>query len=91
MNLYSIDVRVYATAYIKAESKEEAERIAKEKLCNVGLEFPDTLDWMDPPLSGLAYTNPNLPDVSLSTSMTIFGIDDDVEVQLSQENIPTGG
>ena len=71
MNLYSIDVRVTATAYIKAGSRAEA--LAKAK----GLHG-DCLNAGDPTqsevdISGRKFDDPDLPEVSLSPVMTVWG------------------
>lgn len=83
MKLWSIDVRVYATAYIKAETEEEALKIAK------GLK-DDCLsaeDGGDVEFSGLALDNPNLPDVSISPVMTIVGPDEGEEASLAYDDV----
>lgn len=41
MNVYSIDILIGGTAYIKAESEEEALSIAKSNMDLVGIEFSD--------------------------------------------------
>lgn len=72
MPLYSIDVKLYATAYIKARSPGEALKIARElKDCS-----PSILDHAgDVPVCGAIFSDPELPDVSLSPAMTIHGPD----------------
>lgn len=75
MKLYSIDVRIYGTAYIKAESAEKALEIAK-KMKHQALEVTDAGE-SDIEISGLRFDNPNLPDVSLSPAMSIHGPDED--------------
>ena len=64
MSLYSLDLKVCATVYIRAKTKKEPLEIAKE-LSNTDLD--------DVGVSGLSYEDPNLPDVSLSPAMTILG------------------
>jgi len=81
MNLYSIDVRVYATAYIRAGSEEAALAIAKG-LKDSALELNE--QWGgDMVITGLTFDNPDLPDVSLSPSMTIIGPADDAQAILA--------
>lgn len=63
--LFRADVVIYGTAYVKAETAEEARRIARERLSNQGLELNDTEF-----VSGLRFDDPNLPDVSLSPAAT---------------------
>ncbi len=72
--LYSICVRVYATAYIKASSHAEARSKAR-KLFNTVLELPPGKHG-EVEISGKAFTDPDLPDISLSPAMTVYGIDD---------------
>ncbi len=68
--LYSIDIQIWATAYIKADSAKEAEAIARAfKGYTLELEEQDG----EVPISGQRYSNPDLPDVSLSPAMTIVG------------------
>ena len=72
MPLYSIDVKLYATAYIRARSADEALKIAR------GLKdsSPAILDHEgDVLVSGARFSDPELPDVSLSPAMTIHGPD----------------
>lgn len=70
MKVYRIDVKVWATAYIKASSAEEATKIARG-LKNQFLEVSDAGGDVD--ISGLGYGDPALPDVSLSPAMTCHG------------------
>lgn len=70
MKLWSIDIKICATAYIKAETEEEAMKIAND-LKNNGLEL-DEQDG-ETPISCKQYSDPDLPDVSLSPAMTLYG------------------
>lgn len=72
-SIYRIDVKVWATAYIRADSAEEATEIAKG-LKQQGLEVSDAGG--DIEISGLQYDDPELPDVSLSPAMTCHGPED---------------
>jgi hypothetical protein len=85
MNVYSIDVRVYATAYIKADSAEEAQQIAEglKDNCLQDLEgFGD--DGLE--ISGASYHE--LPaDVTLSPAMSIHGPDEGDTVELVEEKV----
>ena len=84
MKLWSIDVRLYATAYIKAETQEEAMNIAR----TLSGESPGILNsGGDVPLSDLQFSDNDLPDVSLSPAMTIAGPDDDSVPQIAVESI----
>jgi hypothetical protein len=84
MNLYSIEMRVVATAYIKANNATEA--MAKAKMLHGdGLEVADA--GSEVAICGMRYSDPNLPEVSLSPAMTIWEPCQTM-VQLSQENVP---
>lgn len=71
MNLYSIDIKICATAYIRAKTAAEAKRIA-EAMAFDGLELRED-EYQDPPICGKGFDDPALPDVSLSPAMTIHG------------------
>jgi len=62
--IYSIDVIIYATAYIRADSPEEALEEAK---ANKNSDFDDF------EICGLSLDDPDLPDFSLSPAMTYYG------------------
>lgn len=64
--LFHADVVIYGTAYVKAETAEEAARIAREKLSQQ--EVP--LEEVDDFIVGLRFDDPRLPDVSLSPVAT---------------------
>jgi hypothetical protein len=69
--LYSIDIKVAATAYIKADSKKAALKKAKW-LRLLALELkPD--DNQEVPICGLKFDDHDLPEVSLSPAMTLHG------------------
>lgn len=74
MRLYSIDVKVYATAYIKADNEKAALEIARY-LKNDTFECGNPLD-SEVPVVGLDFDDPDLPEVSLSPVMTIHGPDE---------------
>lgn len=79
--VYSIDVPLWATAYIKADSPEEALKIAQAQArgyVEVSGAEPDS----DVAISGLRTDDPELPDVSLSPAMTIHRVGDDAPVEL---------
>lgn len=78
MKLYSIDVRLYATAYIKAKSAAQARTIAEGlKDCSPTI-FGHT---GDVPICGLPFNHPDMPMVSLSPAMTIAGPDADAQIE----------
>ena len=68
--LYSVDVRVFATAYIRAESVEEAKAKALEGLDGQQI-YLATGDEQAVPVSGERYDSPDLPEVSLSPVATL--------------------
>jgi hypothetical protein len=70
MPLYSIDVQIAATAYIKATTNEAA-RAAALALRNQCLELPNG-DW-GVEVCGRQFGDPLLPAISLSPAMTIMG------------------
>ncbi|TAJ97169.1 MAG: hypothetical protein EPO10_29690 [Reyranella sp.] len=74
--VYSVDIKVYATAYIKAESAEEALSIARG-LKDGTLAADKAAYWSDVEISDRQLDDPDLPDVSLSPAMSIHGPDDD--------------
>ena len=74
MPIYSITVTVYATAYIRAASPEEA-KAKGLALENHVLEVEDA--GSEVAISGLKLNDPGLPDISLSPAMTVIGPDKD--------------
>ena len=66
MSIYQIDLKVAATAYIRANSKEEAIQALKD-------EIGRGCDYADLEISGLRLSHPELPDISLSPAMTVLG------------------
>lgn len=71
MNLYSIELKVCATAYIKANSQGEAMAIAN-KLARRSIITNG--DGADVPISEHDYLDPSMPEVSVSPAMTITGV-----------------
>lgn len=73
-NVYRIDVKICATAYIRANSEEEALAKVKQREMSTLLapEGPfDTDDEIE--ISEREYGDPNLPEFSLSPAMTFHG------------------
>jgi hypothetical protein len=81
MPIYSIAVTVYATAYVRAASPEEAKAKAAA-LENLALEVEDVAS--EVPTSGLKLNDPALPEVSLSPAMTVIGPDKDDVPELAE-------
>jgi hypothetical protein len=90
VNVYSIDIKICATAYIKAETEEQAMEIAKREFVeNSGMELPDNLDWLEMPITGMDYDSPDLPAVSLSPAMTFHGLFDETTTpDIAAEDVP---
>lgn len=79
-SIYSVDVKVYATAYITAGSAAEALEIAKMLKANTLMLDPSgCMNEID--VSECMLDGPNLPDVSLSPAMIVHGPDDDAIVK----------
>ena len=82
MPIYSIDIKIYATAYIRADNeKQAAERAAS--LENLILQVRDV--GSEVAISGRDFTDPALPDLSISPAMTIVGPEDDDEPELLED------
>lgn len=77
MKLYSCDLRIYGTAYIKAKSKAEALTIARSLKMSC-LEVRSTGGDIETSDEGFRTLE---PDISLSTAMTIHGPDDCTDVE----------
>jgi len=70
LNVYSADIKLCATAYIRASSAAEARRLLDEKfgkLSSIDL-LPDDIT-----VSDRSYESERLPDASLSPTMTCYG------------------
>lgn len=61
-NVYALEATFAGTVYIKAESLEEATKIANDKVFRCSSE--------DLEVSSLRFDDPRLPDVSMSPVMT---------------------
>lgn len=72
LGVYQIDLKVAATAYIKANSPREARKIAEEHFKNAVLTLPGG-DNGEIEVSECQFDDPDLPDVSISPVMTING------------------
>jgi hypothetical protein len=84
MKVFSIDVRMVATAYIRAETHEAAVELVQRQLHETGLDLE--VGYMnDVPISGLQYHDPELPEVSLSPAMTIVGPADDDALEMVED------
>jgi hypothetical protein len=81
MPIYSIAVPIYATAYVRAGTPEEA-KVKAANLENLALEVEDRAS--EVPISGLQLSDPALPDISLSPAMTVIGPDKDDVPELAE-------
>ena len=74
MRLYSIDLQIAGTLYIRASNLEEAKRLLAESINTKGgtyLEVEDVSS--DIEISNLDLDDEDLPDVSLSPVMVVWG------------------
>lgn len=80
--VYRIDVKIAGTAYVKAASADEA-LVKVRALANKGFEF----EAYDDTISDREFDDPELPEISLSPAMTIYGpFDDDAVPELVVED-----
>lgn len=71
MSLYRVEVKICATAYVKANNPTEAIK----KATALSGSSPDILDsGGEVPVSGAKFDDPALPEISLSPAMTIHGV-----------------
>ncbi len=83
--IYSIDIQVAMTAYVKARSKAHALELAQKHFSEVGAELP--LGFVDDEIEITDDTiNADLPRVSLSPAVTFKGPYDDATPELSFRN-----
>lgn len=75
MKLYSYPVTIYATAYVVAESDEQADKLLFANLHDASLEFPQSrAQYGDVIVTGERYSL-KMPQVSLSPAMTIAEVE----------------
>lgn len=84
MDIYSIDIRITATAYIRASSEAHARTLANG-LTGDCLEVAG-VGQSEVAISGLPFDHPELPDVSLSPAMTIWGAQGVAEIAQDNAN-----
>lgn len=89
MTIYTIDLKVAATAYIRAESPEAALQIAKEQFPLRVLSFGDDRQQVgefaeEPLIMTGEPINGDLPDISLSPLMTVHGPWDDIVEEFAE-------
>lgn len=79
MAIWNLDLKVYATAYVTAETAEEAmEKLRKHFTDHEGVALP-TLDLeveegcaQDFEVSGASFDDEDLPEICLSPAMTVY-------------------
>lgn len=81
MKVFSVLITIYATAYVKADTEEQALERANE-LKDWSLEITEQGNAM---FSGLAFSDPALPTISLSPAVTIADVEDDAFVEEVEE------
>jgi hypothetical protein len=90
VNVYSLDIQIAATAYIKAESEEEARNIASD-LPNDFIEFSDRHQTVgdDICVDGTPFRGlwENDETTALSPAMTITGVSNLEGLELVEEDI----
>lgn len=83
--VYSVDLRLYATAYVVAETDDEAfEKVAALYRGGAGELLIQTTPYGDPPIYGGSFV-PEMPALSLSPAMTIHGVDDGTPADMIYE------
>ena len=88
MKLYSINVKVVATAYIKAESEEEAKRIFLER-CGDGSTPLFGSDDIRDLIEDDQFQAPELSGFSFSPAMTFYGpVDGEFDFELQSDDVP---
>ncbi len=68
MSVYSIELKVAATAYVRAESKADAIAALKDMISE---RYGS--DYIDFEISEARLDSEDLPDISLSPAMTVWG------------------
>lgn len=84
MPLYSADVPIFATVYVKARNAAEAQRKIAA-LREMGIEVPEDAE-AELPITGNNYSDPDLPDISLSPCMTFGRVPVKASLEVSAED-----
>ena len=82
MKLYSVDVQIFGTLYIKTTNQARARRLAQQVIENRRiLELREqNVEGCGVPISGRKFEDPELPRISLSPAMTLHKlVTDDVQ------------
>lgn len=72
MNVYSFEVVLHATLYVKAENKAEALLLATSAADGAVIEVNHASG--DIEVSGRMYSDPELPEVSLTPAMSVGAV-----------------
>ena len=89
LTLYSIDIKLAATAYIKAENEEDAKRILLEEIGTAGSFGVDDIRNV---VQDYRLNDPSLSTFSLSPAMTYHGTwDGEFDFDVAAKNVPPGG
>lgn len=83
--VYSVPFIIYATAYVRADNADEAERKARtlsDRAIDIIAEGPALL-------SGARFDDPELPDLSFSPAMTIGDPEDGIPPELVHDDAAT--
>lgn len=87
MNVYSMEMWLAATIYVKAKNARQAKKLAKAWA-------EDTYEFSadEVQISDKSFSNPDLPEVSLSPAMTGWGFVGGKRATpaLAEENVPDG-
>jgi hypothetical protein len=86
MNIYSTDIAIYATVYVRAKDEIDAKTLIRS-LDGEFLTMPQAEVGMDIEMEiSAAMIGPDLPDMSLSPAMTIHVEENDIaSIQLADE------
>lgn len=81
MKIFQVDVKIAGTLYAKAETEKEARLLIHKQFLGGKLQFLEVAEEQGAPnndpdniyVSGLPFDHPELPILSLSQAMTIYG------------------
>lgn len=80
MPIYSTNIKLIATAYVRANSEAEAlKKVLAGYGPDLGAELPEGYG-IDVIVSGQQLDNPDLPDLSISPAISFCGLADEVPV-----------
>lgn len=84
MPLYSADVPMFATVYVKAKNAAEAQRKIAA-LRETGFEMSEDEE-AEVPITGKDYADPDLPDISLSPCVSFGRVPQKASLQVAAED-----